>query len=455
MTAFPLRPFQAEDVNAIQQQGRNARHCALWHEPGLGKSLTAIAISEDRGYVGEAAAIICPAHLKLTWQAEWRKWKDDATCPVIASYHEAMHNPAILAHRLNVIVDEAHFLKRKDSQRAQAIVASLQRIESVLLLSGTAAPNGRPIELYTAASLLCFDRLRKIGVTNFEAYGRKFCGGVPGEWNGFRVSEVSTLNACFAGRAYRRRKADVLPELPPKIYRVIPFARPPEVETENLALVARVDANLGDGSGSGWLENESPETLLTMLAATEGMGAYSNLLRLFAEAKARAAAEYVADCVRDGEKRLVVFGHHTQLLLTIRDACVATGATVGLLTGSVSQAVRQGAVDFFQSGVSGGAVVLVCQYDAAGTGYTFTAADHCILAESPWTPGAEDQGVDRLHRIGQLGTVLVDCLCVAGTLDEWRMRHVARKRDRVALLEGRAVVRQSGPNLDLLGDLHA
>lgn len=95
--------------------------------------------------------------------------------------------------------------------------------------------------------------------------------------------------------------------------------------------------------------------------------------------------------------------------------------------------------------------VLICQYDAAGTGYTFTAAQHAILVEHPWTPGQVDQAEDRLHRIGQAGSVLIDILCVAGTLDEWRANHISRKRERVdRLVDGKTL---SGPNLDLLGEL--
>ena len=458
MTSFPFRPFQAEDVNAIRSQGRNARHVALWHEPGLGKSLMSIAVQEDRGYVGTSAAIICPAHLKLNWIAEWRAWKDDATCPLVMSYHEAMTttygagSDLLIKHRGHITVDEAHMLKRKESQRAQAIIKVLHATESVIMLSGTPAPNGRPNELWTAASVLAWDRLRALGIKTYEQYCKRFCGGIPGQWNGTRVAELATLQACFAERAYRRYKSDCLPELPPKVYRVVPFARPPEVERENLLLVERVDSLLGDGSGTGWLETQTPETLLTMLSTSEGMGAYSNLLRLFAEAKARAAAEYIVGCLADGEKRLVVFGMHTALLETVGLACLEAGATVGWLHGGVPQSRREAAKLWFQDPANASKpMVMMCQYDAAGTGYTFTAATHCILLESPWTPGQEDQAADRLHRLGQLNSVLVDLLCVAGTLDEWRMRHVARKRDRVDLLTGRATVRAGGINL--LGDL--
>lgn len=439
---FPLRPFQAEDVAALPL----APKAALWWDPGLGKTLASIAAITNAGVPSEQVCVICPAHLILTWRAEWEKWLPGHVCPLILSYVMAARRNVDLWKRMRfIVVDEAHYLKSLDSKRSLSLVPKLHACPHVLLLSGTPAPNGRPIELYLTATIVCPDRLQSVAgcprTNALSFYTKTFCGHgmYPGDTKGTRPEGLPLLRECFKGRAFSRTKAACLPELPPKVYRTILLP--------SCALVAEAEKDLKqrvhDAHGAGpdvspeWLDGIDPAGLLQMLAATpEGLGAYGNLLRLFAEAKAADAAAYVADCVRDGETRIVVFGRHRGLLSAIGAAVVQAGGVVDYLWGGVDQEDRQAAVNRFQKPVAGSRTchVLCCNFTAAGVGYTFTAATHVILAELPWTPGEVDQATDRLHRIGQTGSVLVDMLCVEGTLDNWAARKIETKAARVSEL---------------------
>jgi SWI/SNF-related matrix-associated actin-dependent regulator 1 of chromatin subfamily A len=138
--------------------------------------------------------------------------------------------------------------------------------------------------------------------------------------------------------------------------------------------------------------------------------------------------------LEDGERRLVVFGNHRELLAQVHAMAMGAGAASALLVGGVPQAQRDAAVAAFQDPTQEGPRVLCCNFTAAGTGLTLTASAHVIILETPWTPGDLDQAEDRCHRIGQVQSLLIDLLAVEGTLDEWCADHMATKRERVAQL---------------------
>lgn len=430
-----LRPFQATDAATVLRSAH--RHHALWHEPGLGKTVTSIAIARGMGLAGPGVVVMCPAHLRLNWRREWQTWAPDTVPPLVLSWHETQHAPDAFWQAAGlVIVDEAHGLKNTDSKRSAALVPRLWRAPASLLLTGTPAPNGRPVEMYTAATVVARDRMRAAGLGGMQAWADRFIGARAWgskDLRGTRAAGLPELRALFLGRAHPRTKAACLPELPPKQYRVLPFPASPAVAAATAQLVAILAKSLGEDPDTLGAALPDPAAILAALATTEqGLGAYAFARRVYAEAKAEVAAAHVRTCLEDGEKRLVVFGTHRALLEQVAASVRATGARADLLVGGVSQAARDDAVAAFQArAVDGVPHVLCCNFQAAGTGLTLTAACHLIMLETPWTPGEADQAEDRCHRIGQTLPLLVDLLAVEGSLDAWAAEHHAGKRGRV------------------------
>ena len=94
---------------------------------------------------------------------------------------------------------------------------------------------------------------------------------------------------------------------------------------------------------------------------------------------------------------------------------------------------------------------------AGGIGLNLTAADYVIILDPWWNPAAEDQAIDRAHRIGQKRPVTVYRLVTAG-LDRGAHRRAAPRQARAgrrACSTARTAARRSaaGELIDLLREM--
>lgn len=69
---------------------------------------------------------------------------------------------------------------------------------------------------------------------------------------------------------------------------------------------------------------------------------------------------------------------------------------------------------------------------AAGMGITLTAASNLVLGELPWNAAAQDQAIDRIHRIGQDSAVTAWRTVATGTIDDRMAAPIQQKGDLAA-----------------------
>ena len=82
-----------------------------------------------------------------------------------------------------------------------------------------------------------------------------------------------------------------------------------------------------------------------------------------------------------------------------------------------------------------------------GVGLNLTCANHVILCEPWWNPFAEEQAMDRAHRIGQTRPVRVVRLAISNTVEERVMKLQEDKRAAAAAaLGGGGAASQRGLN---------
>ena len=148
-------------------------------------------------------------------------------------------------------------------------------------------------------------------------------------------------------------------------------------------------------------------------------------------AKVEVLVEYLGPILSEGHRALV-FSQFTRYLTGVREHLEATGVRTAYMDGSTPD--RQKVIDAFRAGE---ADVFLISLKAGGFGLTLTEADYVFLLDPWWNPQAEEQAVDRTHRIGQDKPVMVYRLVSADTIEEKVMALKEKKAELFArVVEG-------------------
>ena len=145
---------------------------------------------------------------------------------------------------------------------------------------------------------------------------------------------------------------------------------------------------------------------------------------------------------------VVVFAHHRAVVDGIQEALSAAGHRVGVIVGGQAATVRQEVIDGFQSGDLD---VVVASIEASGVGITLHRASQVVIGELPWTAAAQDQAIDRVHRIGQDEPVTAWRVIASSTLDKKLSDAVASKAGiAAAVIDGEDRDEAEGKSLSLV-----
>lgn len=128
-----------------------------------------------------------------------------------------------------------------------------------------------------------------------------------------------------------------------------------------------------------------------------------------------------------GGHRVLVFSQFTGYLKSIARALSEKGIGHLYLDGSTRN--RAEVIEAFRAGA---APVFLISLKAGGFGLNLTEADQVFIMDPWWNPAAEQQAVDRIHRIGQDKEVHVYRLVAEGTIEEKVMQ---LKESKAALFD--------------------
>jgi SWI/SNF-related matrix-associated actin-dependent regulator 1 of chromatin subfamily A len=446
-----LRPFQkAGIVYALQ-----ARRTFIADEMGLGKTVQAIATLEVAGTF--PAVIVCPSILKSNWQREFAKWLPHRSVEVLNGSNGAPRmqwsdviiiNYDILHGWVNclpeiqaLVVDESHYTKSTNARRSKAAIELADKVIDdgiILCLSGTPVLNNST-ELIGQLRIL--KRLPEFG--GVKGFRKRY-----GNNNNLVELNRKLRSTCFI----RRRKDDVLSELPPKQWATIYVDGETSVmkeyrqaEDDLIGYLAEKARRLALESGMTSQEAQGAAWIAAMKAsAAEHLVAVTALKQLAAKAKMQAADEWIREFLESG-KKLVAFGWHRVIVDQIADK-FANGQKI---QGGMKDEDRQATIDRFQTVEE--QKVISCNIKAGGVGLTLTAASDVAFFELGWNPGEMDQAADRCHRIGQRDSVTAWQILTKGTIDEDIAQLIEQKRGVVdAATDG---VDDITDKTSILGDL--
>lgn len=390
---------------------------------GLGKTIQAIGALRVLGAAGLPALIVAPAGLVLQWRAQVRAWAPDlllstaigpaeerltAWCRPAEIYltsYDSLLNDILLRRPEGprqrdwavVVIDEAQRIKNADTHAAIAVKRLRRR--RAWALTGTPLEN-RACDL--------------ISILEFVAPGR------------YQKSQMMVgLRRLLDEMQIRRRRAEVLPDLPPKTgFTIDPGLLPSQ----------RTAYDIAEHDGLVWLRELGEKVTV------------ANILELLLRLKQHCNAEPQTGAsgkLDDLERRVESLAATQEKALIFSQfvagpfgvqAIAARLARFAPLTlvGGQDAATRNATLTAFADDQRH--QVLVLSLRAGGVGLNLTAASVVFHFDRWWTAAVEAQAEDRAHRMGQTRPVQVFTYVCADTVETRIAQIIAGKQKMADLL---------------------
>ncbi|MGB1586066.1 MAG: SNF2-related protein [Thermoplasmatota archaeon] len=414
-----------------QMQGR----AILADEVGLGKTIEAGIIIKELIARGKAKSvlILTPAALSTQWQEElWDKFgerfikhddpefkgfdKDDKIVASIDTAKSAQHYPDIIAREWDlVIIDEAHYLKNKKTQR-YALADDITARHAMML---TATPiQNNLIELYNLINLIKPGLLGTL--QNFEEE-------YVGDHQGRVLLHAKRLQRLLEQVMIRNRRSETglkFPERKVETHRIEASKGEYELHKSVGQFIRNYKNYFESHLALMILEREVASSAPALAMTLDNMMAKMHepeltmaMEDLKAQAdgvKRNAKVNLILDVAKNTGEKMIVFTQfrETQELLSRR--LKQEGISNVKYHGQLSSGRRKKALDEFR----GDTQVLVCT-DSGSEGLNLQFCSVLVNYDLPWNPMRVEQRIGRVHRIGQeRDRVVILNLAIADTIED-------------------------------------
>jgi SNF2 family DNA or RNA helicase len=127
------------------------------------------------------------------------------------------------------------------------------------------------------------------------------------------------------------------------------------------------------------------------------------------------------------KQKVIVFSQWTSMLDLIEEPLTREHIEFRRLDGTMTASARQSAIQDFteRSEVS----VMLASLKAASLGVNLVSANHVVLMDLWFNPSAEEQAIDRAHRIGQMNNVEVTRITIKDSIEDKILELQDKKRE--------------------------
>ena len=420
-----LRPYQQKGVDWLNFLYTYRLQGILADDMGLGKTVQVLAFL-SRLELQKPILIVLPTSLIFNWRKEFERFlphlkiaihqgfnrqKDPEKLKLeqvlLTTYATLRLDSEILAQVpfQVAVLDEAQAIKNASTQTFQA--ACSLKTDFRLNLTGT------PIE----------NRLEELWA-HFHFLMPTLLGSEKDFQTELRTGEadlryLQRIQRKIRPFILRRKKEEVAPELPEKIEQVVWVEMDPlqRVAYEKVLQGARQIA--ADGVDGRQME------ILEKLLRLRQMCCHPLLTgeEEAPSAKMEALLEDLKTVAAENKKGLV-YSQFTSFLTLIKRKLDDQEIPYAYLDGSTRD--REGVVSRFQT--DSALPLFLISLKAGGVGLNLTSADYVFLADPWWNEAAENQAIDRAHRIGRKEPVIAKRYVMVESVEEKIMTLKAHKR---------------------------
>lgn len=428
-----LRTYQEDGVRWMNMLSSYNMGGVLADDMGLGKTLQSITYLASNLKNGEVGLIVAPSSLIYNWSSEFEKFAKEIKVVVvngtkqernlllsqkntqifITSYGSFLKDASIYQKKqlTYLLIDEAQTVKNFNSKTNKAL--SQLHAKHSFALSGTPIEN-RVDEIWAIFQIIM--------------------PGILGERKKFRKLKYESIARMIQPFVMRRRKQDVLLELPEKL-EMIQYSE--LEETQKIIYLAQLEAIQSRVRDMD--DYEFSRSKIEILAGITRLRQICDTPALFmsdytgTSGKLKSLSELLQQ-IKDAGHRPLIFSQFRKMFPHIEKQLKTAGISSYQLTGSTPVKDRIKMVKAFNAGSRDAFLISL---KAGGTGLNLTSADVVILIDLWWNPSVEEQAISRAHRMGQTKTVEVIRLITRGTIEEKIMTLQDSKRDMVStVLDG-------------------
>lgn len=380
--------------------------------------------------------IIVPGCVKYKWQREIVKWiqnpgeiqilsgktpNEKITGDIVIINYDILHDWRHVLYKIKfkiVVIDEVQYIKENTAKRTKVVKHIARKAKHLIGLSGTPIEN-RPKEIYNIANL-CNPKL----FPNMFEFGLRYCAGYNNgmKWDFSGASNTRELNKILLENIMiRRLKTEVLKELPPIQYSIIP-----------LILSNKSEYNRAASDFINYVKETKGIKSANAAERAETLSRLTTLKQLAAIGKIEQTIEWVDDFLQSGNK-LVLACWHRQVLDTLYKHYSKIAVRIDGSTKNKDEVAQQ-----FQT--QDKYKLAIVNMKAGGVGLDLFAAADVAIMEYPWSPTLIGQMIARVHRMGQKSKkVTAHFLVGLGTIDDHMVSIIDKKQkiiDRV--MDGKA-----------------